>query len=101
MIASIVITELITFAILTIWPDLLTTKLPDGAIQTFGNGFLEGGIKSVINIIFVFLLAKDMKNEKILSLPVLVVTFFSNLIGVLFFFLILAYNKLKYKQLDQ
>lgn len=100
VIASIIIARLITITILTIWPDLLITKLPNGGTQTLGNGFLETGIEFVVNIIFVILLIKEMKKEKISSYPVLILTFFSSVIGVLFFFLILADHKLKYKHID-
>jgi uncharacterized protein YqhQ len=100
VIASIIIARLLTVSIMTIWPDLLTTKLPNGGIHTLSTNFLETGIDFLINIGFIFLLAKEMKNEKIYSVPVLILTFFSSMIGVLFFFLILAENKLKYKQLD-
>ncbi|NLL27805.1 MAG: hypothetical protein GX259_03325 [Bacteroidales bacterium] len=100
IIASIIIVKLLVITIITIWPDLLTTKLPNGGILTLSTGVLEAGIEFVINVVFIFLLTKEMKKEKILSIPILVMTFFSNLIGVLFFFLILAENKLKYKKLD-
>ena len=99
VIASIIISRILTATILTIWPDLLTTKMPNGGTHSFGSGFLETGIEYLINIIFVFLLAKEMKNEKILSVSVLILTFFSSSIGVLFFFLILADNKLNYQQI--
>lgn len=100
IIASIIIARLLTVIIMTIKPDLLTTKLPNGGTHTLGTGILETGIEYVINIIFIFLLHKEMKKEKVLSVPVLIVTFFSSLIGVLFFFLMLAENNLKCKQLD-
>jgi len=98
VIASIIIARLLTVSIMTIWPDLLTTKLPNGSTHTLGTGFLETGIDFLINIVFIFLLTKEMKNEKLLSVPVLILTLFSSLIGVLFFFLMLADKKIKYKQ---
>lgn len=100
VVSSIIIVRLITVSILTIWPDLLSMKMPDEGVRTFGIAFLETGVEYIINIIFVILLSKDMKRENIFSLPILILTFVSNILGVIFFFLILANNKLIQKQLD-
>jgi len=99
VIASIVISYLLAAVILLLSPHLLTTQTPDGATQTYSTAYLKDGIDYLINIIFIFLLYREMKILKIMSIPILMLTFFSGLIGVIFFFIIIAYENLTAKQL--
>ena len=92
-------TKLLTLFILFLSPHLLTTQTPDGATQTYGTGFLEVGIEYLINIIFIFLLYHEMKKKEFISIPILILTFFSSIIGVIFLFFINAYENLTTKQL--
>lgn len=97
VIASIVTTKLLTSFILFLCPNLLTTQTVDGATQTYSSGFLEFGIEYIINIIFVFLLYHDMKKMKFISIPILTLSFFSSIIGIIFFLFINAYENLTTK----
>lgn len=100
VVASIVTVRLLTAIIVTIWPDLLTTKISDSETNTLGTVFIDKGIEYLINIVFVFLIYKEMKNENTQSFPILVLTFFSNLLGVIFFLLVTAYYKLNINQIE-
>lgn len=48
----------------------------------------------LINLVFVFIIYKEMKNEKLVSIPILILTFFANIPAVIFFILTIAYKKL-------
>ena len=100
VVTSIILVRLIGATLIIFWPDLLTTKISATETHKFVPGFIETGIGYLINIIFIFLLHKEMKNQNFRSIPVLILTFFSNLLGVIFFFLIIAYNMLITKQID-
>ena len=99
VITSIVTSYILSALILYLSPHLLTTQTPDGARHSYNLAFLTVGIDYLINIIFVFLLYREMKTLKIMSIPILILTFFSSLIGVIFFFIINAYENLTTKQL--
>ncbi len=101
VVASIVFVRLLTATIMTIWPDLLTTKISETLTHKISTGYLESGIAYLINIVFVFLLYKEMEKEKVQSIPILVLTFFSSLLGVIFFLLTIAYDKFTNKQINQ
>jgi hypothetical protein len=100
VVSSIVVARLLSATILTIWPDLLTINISEGVSRKLGEGYLETGISYSLNIIIIFLLSKDMKKENIKSVPILIMTFFSSLVGIIFFFLTLANNKLNSRQID-
>ena len=99
MLALIIVVGLLTELTLSIFPDLLTTKIAEGVTNTMGKGYLERGIEYLFNVVLVIILYKDMKKENIYAIPVLVLTFFSNLVGILFFFLIITSKTLNYKKL--
>ena len=82
-----------------IWPDLLTIKIAGGVTTKLGTIYIERVIEYIINIVFMSLLYKDMVKNDVKSIPILILTFFSSLLGVLFFFLIIAYNRFKNKQI--
>ncbi len=98
-IASILTTSLLKALIIILSPHLPATQTPDGVIHTYNSAFLENGIDYLINIIFVFLLYREMKKLKFMSVPVLILTFFSGLMGVIFLIIINAYENLTTKQI--
>ncbi|MHB9142221.1 MAG: hypothetical protein ACYC25_10125 [Paludibacter sp.] len=98
-IASIMTINLLTAFILLLSPHLLTTQTPDGPTQTYSIAYLKDGIEYLINIIFVFLLYREMKKLKFMSIPILILTLFSSLNGVIFLFIVNAYENLTTKQL--
>ena len=100
VVSSIALAQLITATILTIRPDFLTINISEGVSRKIGGGILETGISYLLNIIIIFLLSKDMKKENFKSIPILIMTFFFSLVGIIFFFLTLANNKLNSKQID-
>lgn len=100
MIVSKILIAIGATAILAFWPFLLTTTLADGSIHSIGTGFLTSGINFLFNSIFVLLLIFEMKKLKIRSIPILILTLFSSLMGIAFFFLILGHKMLNQKQLN-
>jgi hypothetical protein len=96
LVSAIILSHLLTGIILTIWPNLLTTELPGGGTSSIGNGFLTSGLDYLINIVFIILLTKEMSKERIKSIPILILTFFSSLLGVIFFLFIAAYQKMDF-----
>ncbi|MCK4662931.1 MAG: hypothetical protein KAT68_08705 [Bacteroidales bacterium] len=94
LIIGIVLSHLITAIILTIWPNLLTTEYPDGHTLKLGSDYLTVAFEYSINIVFIILIAKDMKRENLKSIPILILTFFYSLLGVIFFLVIIATKKI-------
>lgn len=94
LVSALILSHLLATVIMTIWPDLLSRELPGGVVKSLGTGFLFSTIEYLINIAFVILLYKDMEKENVKSIPVLVLTFFSSLMGVLFFLFVVAYEKM-------
>ena len=101
VVSSIVLVQLLTATILTIWSDLLTRQNPQGFTTKFGSVYIESGIGYLFNIVFVFILYKEMQKEKVKSIPILILTFFSSLLGVIFFFLTIAFDRFNNKQFTQ
>jgi hypothetical protein len=99
VIASMVTSYLLAALILYISPHLLTTQTPDGVTHSFSSAYLKVGIDYLINIIFVFLLYKEMKKMKFMNIPILTLTFFDSIIGIIFLFIIIAYENFTTKQL--
>jgi phosphoglycerol transferase MdoB-like AlkP superfamily enzyme len=95
VISAMILSRLLTVIILTIWPNLLTIELLSGEKLTLGNRYLTSALDFLINIVFIILLAKEMNEERIKSIPILILTFFSSLLGVIFFFFISAYKKIE------
>ncbi|MEI7596507.1 MAG: hypothetical protein WCK02_12220 [Bacteroidota bacterium] len=100
IVASILIVRLLTAVIMTIWPDLLTTKVSDIETHKLGTAYLESGIEYMVNVFFIILIYIEMKSLKIYSFPILILTFFSNLLGIIFFFFIIAYNSININSIE-
>ena len=99
LLVATVITRLVAIILLGIYPNLLTTELPDGSTSTLGDAYLERFFEYLINIIFVILLLKEMRRLKFISLPILVVTFLSSYIGIIFFLFAAAGKTLETKKI--
>ena len=100
LIFGIVISRILAGLILIAFPDLLTSKLPDGGTSTLSGGYLSGGLEYLVNIGFIILLVKDMRTEKINSPLILIMTFFSAFIGIVFFLLTVASNKVNQPKIE-
>ncbi|WP_282014088.1 hypothetical protein [Marinifilum flexuosum] len=94
LVSALILTRLVSAIILMIKPELMTMQLSGGGTLSMGMGFLVSGFEYIVNIAFVVLLNKEMKKESIQSTPVLVLTFFSSLMGVLFFLFVVAYERM-------
>jgi hypothetical protein len=84
-----ILTYLIPIILLTIFPKLLTTDLPDGGSSSFGIGYLETIMRYLLNIIIIAFIYRDMEKLNLKSLAVLILTFFSSLTGTIFFLFLL------------
>ena len=94
IVGSLVTVRVMTALILTIWPDLLTTQLPNGGTRTLGTTLLSGGIEYLLSVVIIYLLYNDMKKERLVNIPILLLTLFSNFAGITLFLLTIGYNKL-------
>jgi hypothetical protein len=94
LISALILARLLTAVIMVIWPDILTKENIDGSTTTFSSNYIERMFEYLMNIVFIVLISSEFKRQKIKSIPILVVTFFSSFIGVLFFLLFSAQNKL-------
>lgn len=93
LIVGIVLSRITVGILLFVFPDLLTSEVPDGRTFTLSGDYLSLGFEYMVNVAFIFLLAKDLKNEKINSPLILIMTFFSAFIGIVLFLLLVASNK--------
>lgn len=94
LVSALILSRLFPVILMAINPDLMTMQLSEEGTLSLGFGFLVTGFEYVVNIAFVVLLYKEMKKESIQSIPVLVLTFFSSLMGVLFFLFVVAYERM-------
>lgn len=100
LIFGIVISRILAGLILIAFPDLLTSKLQDGGTSTLSSGYLSGALEYLVNIGFIILLVKDMRTEKINSPLILIMTFFSAIMGIVFFLLTVASNKVNQPKIE-
>ena len=95
IIITTLIIKIITGIITVSPPLLLSTITVNGRIRPFPILFFENILELVLNIIIVIIMKKDLRKENINSVPLLILTLFSGLIGVLFFLLAVYHNQLK------
>lgn len=88
VILTFIIISLINKIVTLIWPDFVMVLRNGNITQTYGPSLLEKGIEHLFNIVFFFLLYFEMKKGNIKSVPVLILTLFSNILGVIFFLFI-------------
>jgi hypothetical protein len=98
VIVSIVVRSFLRALVITLSPYLLMYQNPNGLMRSFRSFLLEDAIEYLINIVFVILLYREMKVLKVISIPILMLTFFSSPTGVIIFFIIYAYNNLAANQ---
>jgi len=98
LVVIIVLARSLTATLLVIFPDLLTIKVSENVTRTIESDFITRGIEYIFNIILILLLYKEMKKYNILIIPILILTFFSNIVGVISFFLVMSYKTLNYKK---
>lgn len=94
LIFALILARLLTVATMTMWPDILTFNVAEGYTRTFSSHYLESVFEYLMNIAFIVLIAAEFKKQKVKSIPILIVTFFSSFVGVLFFLLFSANTKL-------
>ena len=89
--------RLISAILMFQWPDLLTQINSDGSISSYSFGLIEMALEYLMNIVIVILMKKDFDKQNLKSTPILIMTFFSSFVGVIFFLLISLKNKLTVK----
>ena len=100
LIIGIVLSRILAGIILIAFPDLLTSELPNGGTSTLSGSYLSSGFEYIINVVFIILLAIDLKKEKINSPLILIMTFFSAFIGIILFLLSVASNKINQTKIE-
>lgn len=93
LIIELFLSRVLAAIVLLVIPNLLTSELLDGGTSTLSSSYLSGGFQYLINIGFIILMSKDLKKEGINSNLILIMTFFSSFIGVLFLLLSVAYKE--------
>lgn len=78
-----------------VFPNLLSYETANGQNLNIGIGYLRTGIRYLLNVLLVFVIAKEMKCLNLKSSILLILTFFSNITGVAFF-LFLAFDQKTY-----
>lgn len=99
VIVTVLIARLVTFLIMIRFPMILTEINPDGSTTTLSLGLIERGLEYIMNIAVVILMKKDLDRQNLKSPLILVMTFFFNFIGVIFFLLFSLQNKLTSKKI--
>lgn len=99
VISSIIVADLISITFLSLRPDLQTINVSERVLKILGSGIIDIGIKYLLNIVIIFILSKDLKKLNIKSHLILIITFFSSIVGIIFFFLTIANIKLNSKNI--
>lgn len=94
LITGLILARLLSLFIAEIWPEILIRNYDDGSFRTYSVGNIEMIIEYFVNVVFIFLIYFDLKKQEIKSAPILIITFFSCLAGVLFFLLVTYQKKL-------
>ncbi len=100
VIITFVIVRVVPYIILYINPFFLTIQVSEGVTTTYGTGLLEAAINHFLNFFIIIVLLIDMKKWNVKSYLILILTFFSSILGVAFFFLMISYNNLKSKHIE-
>jgi len=87
------LTAIIPIILLLIFPDLLTTELPNGGSSSLGIGYLESGVRYFFNIAIAFLVFKEMKSPDLKTTLLFILTLLSSLTGIIFF-LFISFEKI-------
>lgn len=80
------------------YPNILTFNISQHGTRSFSEEYLVALFTYLTNIVFVIIINNDLNKVKIKSIPVLIVTFFSNITGVLLCLILLFaadFNKRK------
>jgi hypothetical protein len=75
--------------LLLIFPNLLSFENPDNSVITYSDLFIEFFINYIVNILFIMLIRNDLMSHGLKSKPILIVTFFSSLSGVILYLIVL------------
>jgi hypothetical protein len=93
VILSIVFSVIISAVTLKIYPNLLRFQRDDNLIVTLDSHYLRYLVQFIFNAIIVGLMYFDMKEKKITSFPVLILTLLSIKSGIIFYILLLMFKK--------
>ena len=75
-------------------PEIFTQQISEGVTQTFGNGYFQLISRYILNIIIIKYMWNDMIKMKIKNNWILILTFFSGFMGIIFFLFIIFESKL-------
>jgi|GEM_PF-1120404 len=71
------------------YPRLLTIQYDEFASRTLSTNLLLYFIELLSNLIFIYLINKDLKQIHQTSIPLLIVTFFSGMTGIILYLIVL------------
>jgi len=84
-----IVTHVLAAIVLLIFPDLLTIHYSKLSTRLISANYLIVLFEYITNLIVVYQINKDMKQTGQKSVPVLIITFFSTIAGVLFYLILL------------
>jgi hypothetical protein len=91
-------TRIIVAILFVIFPNILTFDISQNVTRSFSQDYLVALFTYLTNIVFVISIKNDLEKISIKSIPVMIVTLFSNIVGVLFCLILqfaVDYNKNK------
>lgn len=94
-----ILNNLLAAIVLMIFPDLLTIHYSDTSTSSFSANYLIVLFEYITNLIIIYQINKDMKQIGPKSIPILIITFFYNTAGILFYFILLFASNYKPTQL--
>jgi len=83
------------YILLLIFPELLTIHYSNSSTRTLSANYLIEFTEYLGNLIIIYLLNKDMKELGNRSIPILILTFFYNTAGIVFYLIILFASNYK------
>lgn len=93
LLLMLIIVRSITIIIIVFYPDILTFDIEGGTVS-YPTDIITMILEYILSIYIILKMSEDLKKQNIQSIPILIITFFSSFIGVVFFLLFSAYNKL-------
>jgi uncharacterized protein YacL len=92
--------RIIVSILFVIYPNILTFEISQNSTRSFSEDYLVALFTYLTNIVFVISINNDFKKVNVKSLPILIVTFLSNTIGVIFSMILLFAVDLNKNRID-
>lgn len=92
LIGAYVAVRIMAFILIFMYPDILVRHLSDSSTMVYSPGDLILLIEYFSYLVIAIIMNRDMKEKGLFSIPILLLTFFSGVYGIVFY-LIMVFAK--------